>query len=66
MVCLALLGLIVVPLGAFSTLRGERVDQTLDLITQTTLTPRGIVLGKLMTQWVKLITLFAGWRHSLP
>ena len=60
MVCLALLGLIVVPLGAFSTLRGERVDQTLDLITQTTLTPRGIVLGKLMTQWVKLITLFAG------
>ena len=60
MVCLALLGLIVVPLGAFSTLRSERVDQTLDLITQTTLTPRGIVIGKLMTQWVKLITLFAG------
>ena len=60
MVCLALLGLIVVPLGAFSALRSERVDQTLDLITQTTLTPRGIVIGKLMTQWVKLITLFAG------
>ncbi len=60
MVCLGLLGLVVVPLGAFSALRSERVDQTLDLITQTTLTPRGIVIGKLMTQWVKLVTLFAG------
>lgn len=60
MVCLGLLGLVIVPLGAYSALRNERVDQTFDLITQTTLTPRRIVLGKLMTQWVKLITLFAG------
>jgi hypothetical protein len=60
MVCLGLLGLVTVPLSAYSALRNERVDQTFDLITQTTLTPRRIVLGKLMTQWVKLITLFAG------
>src|SRR3970040_1239000 len=37
MVCLALLGLVVIPLGAFSALRSERVEQTLDLITQTPL-----------------------------
>ena len=60
MACLGLLGLVVVPLGAFSALRTERVDQTLDLITQTTMTPRRIVIGKLMTQWVKLVTLFSG------
>jgi hypothetical protein len=60
MVCLGLLGLVVVPLGAYSALRNERVDQTFDLITQTTLSPRRIVIGKLMTQWIKLITLFAG------
>ena len=60
MFCLGLLGVVVVPLGAFSTLRNERADQTLDLITQTSLSPRNIVLGKLMTQWVKLLTLFAG------
>ena len=58
--CLALLGLIVVPLGGFSALRTERTDQTLDLITQTALTSRRIVIGKLMTQGVKLIVLFAG------
>jgi hypothetical protein len=60
MVCLGLLGVAVVPIGTFSALRSERVDQTLDLITQTTLSPRSIVVGKLMTQWIKLITLFAG------
>lgn len=60
MFCLGLLGVVVVPLGAFSALRNERADQTLDLITQTSLSPRNIVLGKLMTQWVKLLTLFAG------
>jgi len=60
MVCLSLLGLVVIPLGAFSTLRNERADQTLELITQTTLSPRRIVVGKLLTQWVKLATLFAG------
>jgi hypothetical protein len=60
MACLGILGLVVVPLGAFSALRTERVDQTLDLITQTTMTPRRIVIGKLMTQWVKLVTLFSG------
>jgi hypothetical protein len=60
MVCLTMLGLVVVPLGAFNALRVERSDQTLDLITQTSLTPRRIVLGKLLTQCVKLVTLFAG------
>jgi hypothetical protein len=58
--CLALVGLIVVPLGTFNALRSERVEQTLDLITQTTLTARRIVTGKLMTQAVKLIVLFSG------
>jgi hypothetical protein len=60
MICLSVLGLIVVPLGGFSALRSERVDQTLDLITQTSLTSRRIVIGKLMTQGVKLVILFAG------
>jgi len=60
MVCLILLGLVIVPLGAFSALRTERSDHTLDLITQTSLTPRRIVLGKLLTQGVKLVILFAG------
>jgi hypothetical protein len=60
MVCMCLLGLVVIPLGAFSALRSERVDQTLDLITQTALSPRRIVIGKLLTQGVKLVTLFAG------
>jgi hypothetical protein len=60
MVCLGLLGVGVVPMGTFSALRNERADQTLDLITQTSLTPRSIVFGKLMTQWIKLLTLFAG------
>jgi len=59
MVCLGLIGLAVVPLGGFAALRNERSDHTLDLVTQTALTPRRIVLGKLMTQVVKLVTLFA-------
>ena len=41
--CLALLGLAVVPLGAFSALRHERLEQTLELITLTALSPRRIV-----------------------
>src|SRR5262245_52670301 len=53
--CMVVLGLVVVPLGAFNALRVERSDHTLDLITQTSLTPRRIVLGKLLTQGVKLI-----------
>lgn len=60
MVCLIVLGLVVVPLGAFNALRTERSDHTLDLITQTALTPRRIVVGKLLTQGVKLVILFAG------
>lgn len=60
MVCLIFMGLVVLPLGAFNALRIERSDHTLDLITQTSLTPRRIVLGKLLTQGVKLVTLFAG------
>src|SRR4029453_9604368 len=54
------LGFFVVPAGTFSTLRAERADQTLDLITQTALTPRRIVFGKLFPQCVKVTTLFAG------
>ena len=57
--CLAVLGLVVVPLGAFSALRSERMEQTLELITLTALSPRRIVIGKLLAQGVKLATLFA-------
>jgi hypothetical protein len=57
--CLALLGLAVVPLGAFTALRHERAEQTLDLITLTALSPRRVVIGKLLAQSVKLATLFA-------
>jgi hypothetical protein len=60
MVCLMLLGLVVVPLGALNALRVERSDHTLDLITQTSLTPRRIVIGKLLAQGIKLVILFAG------
>jgi hypothetical protein len=58
-VCLGLLGLVVVPLGAFTTLRTERLEQTLDLISLTTMSPRRIVVGKLGAQGVKLVTFFA-------
>ena len=57
--CLALLGLAVVPLGAFNALRNERMEQTLELITLTALSPRRVVIGKLLAQGVKLGTLFA-------
>ena len=57
--CLSILGLVVVPLGAFSALRNERMEQTLELITLTTLSARRIVVGKLLAQGVKLATLFA-------
>jgi hypothetical protein len=57
--CMAFLGLGVVPLGAFSALRNERMEQTLELITLTALSPRRIVIGKLLAQSVKLATLFA-------
>ncbi|HEX5070254.1 MAG TPA: hypothetical protein VFV78_08555 [Vicinamibacterales bacterium] len=57
--CLALLGLAVVPLAAFTTLRQERVEQTLELITLTSLSSRRIIVGKLLAQSVKLLTLFA-------
>jgi hypothetical protein len=57
--CLTLLGLAVVPLGAFTALRVERLEQTLELITLTALTPRRVVIGKLLAQGVKLATLFA-------
>jgi len=59
MACLAFLGLAVVPLGAFSALRTERMEQTLELITLTSLSSRRIVVGKLLAQAVKLGTLFA-------
>jgi hypothetical protein len=57
--CLALLGLAIVPLGTFNALRHERAEQTLDLITLTALSPRRVVIGKLLAQAVKLATLFA-------
>ena len=57
--CVAFLGLAVVPLGAFSALRNERLEQTLELITLTELSPRRIVVGKLLAQGVKLATIFA-------
>lgn len=59
MACLTLLGVAVVPLGAFSALRVERMEQTLELITLTALTPRRVIIGKLLAQGVKLATLFA-------
>ena len=59
MACLALIGLIVAPLGAFNALRNERMERTLDLVTVTTLSPLRIVTGKLTAQAVKLMTLFA-------
>ena len=57
---LGLLGLVVVPLGAYTALRSERQEQTLELITLTALSPRRVVIGKLLAQGVKLTTLFAG------
>jgi len=58
--CLALLGIGIVPFGAFSALRNERLEQTMDLITVTTLSARKVIVGKLLAQAVKLATLFAG------
>jgi hypothetical protein len=58
--CLTLLGMAVVPLVAFSALRNERLEQTLELMTLTALSPRRVVIGKLLAQSVKLATLFAG------
>ena len=60
MACLALFGLVVVPLSAFNALRTERLEHTLELITLTALSPRRVVIGKLLAQGVKLATLFAG------
>jgi hypothetical protein len=57
--CLAFLGVGVVPLGAFNALRSERMEQTFDLIMLTGLSPRRIVIGKLLAQVVKLVTFFA-------
>lgn len=57
--CLSLLGLAVVPIGAFTTLRTERLEQTLDLISLTTISSRRIVIGKLLAQVLKLTTFFA-------
>ena len=50
MACLAFSGSAVVPLGAFSALRHERIEQTLELITLTALSPRRVVVGKLLAQ----------------
>ena len=58
--CLAVLGIAIVPFGAFSALRNERLEQTMDLITVTSLSTRKVVVGKLLAQAVKLATLFAG------
>jgi hypothetical protein len=61
MVCLTLLGMLNVPISTFSALRNERLEQTLDLVTVTALSPRRVVIGKLMAQAVKLVTLFAAF-----
>jgi hypothetical protein len=58
--CLALIGIVIVPIGAFSALRNERLEQTMDLITVTSLSARKVIIGKLLAQAVKLATLFAG------
>ena len=58
--CLALLGIGVVPFGASAALRNERLEQTMDLITVTSLSARKVIIGKLLAQAVKLATLFAG------
>ena len=58
--CLALLGIGIVPFGAFNALRNERLEQTMDLITVTSLSARKVIVGKLLAQAVKLATLFAG------
>jgi len=58
--CLALLGIAIVPFGAFNALRNERLEQTMDLITVTSLSARKVIIGKLLAQAVKLATLFAG------
>jgi hypothetical protein len=57
---LALLGIGIVPFGAFNALRNERLEQTMDLITVTSLSARKVIVGKLLAQAVKLATLFAG------
>src|SRR6185295_11719435 len=59
MACLTVVGVVIAPMGAFNALRNERMERTLDLVTVTTLSPRRIVIGKLMAQAVKLATLFA-------
>lgn len=60
MFCLGIVGLGVAPLGAFNALRNERMEHTLELITLTALSPRRVVIGKLLAQGVRLTTLFAG------
>ena len=57
--CLAIVALAVIPMGAFSALRNERMEQTLDLMMLTALSPRRVVVGKLLAQAVKLTTLCA-------
>ena len=58
--CLAVLGIGIVPFGASAALRNERLEQTMDLITVTSLSARKVIIGKLLAQAVKLATLFAG------
>ncbi|HEX4999909.1 MAG TPA: hypothetical protein VFY29_16940 [Terriglobia bacterium] len=60
MYCLTIVGLVVAPIGTFMALRNERLERTFDLIMLTTLPPRRIVIGKILAQGVKLLTLFAG------
>jgi hypothetical protein len=60
MTALVVIGLGIIPLGTLNALRNERTERTLDLVTLTTLSTRKIVIGKLLAQAVKLLTLFAG------
>jgi hypothetical protein len=59
MTCLTIVGIVVVPVGTFMALRNERMERTFDLIMLTTLPPRRVVIGKILAQAVKLVTLFA-------
>ena len=62
--CLSLLGLAVVPLGAFAALRTERLEQTLDLISLTTLSPRRSSSASSWRRSSSSSPSLRRWRHS--
>jgi len=56
---LALAVLVVVPFGAFGSLLGERNENTFELLSITSLTPRQIVLGKLLSSMVQVFLYYS-------